>query len=153
MHKILEDEGSFNFVYQIPQILYSCLISAVLNSLIKLLSISEYKIIEFKKIRQIRDLEIKKSKLESYLHCKFIIFFIMAFVFKLFFLYYLSSFCAIYRNTQIHLIKDTVISFGLSLLYPFIIYLFPGMFRIPALSNPEAKRKCLYNFSKLLQML
>ena len=62
-------------------------------------------------------------------------------------------FCAIYKNTQIHLIKDTLISFGVSLLYPFIIYLLPGFFRIPALSNKNDKRECLYNMSKFIQMI
>ena len=62
-------------------------------------------------------------------------------------------FCAIYKNTQIHLLTDTLISFGLSFIYPFGIYLLPGMFRIPALSNHKNNRKCLYNFSKYLQML
>ena len=60
-------------------------------------------------------------------------------------------FGAIYRNTQINLIEDTLISFGLSNLYPFFIYLLPGLFRIPALSNPKKKRKFMYNFSQLLQ--
>ena len=62
-------------------------------------------------------------------------------------------FGAIYKNTQVHLLKDTLISFGLSLIYPFGIYLLPGIFRIPALSNRKNKKKYLYNFSKLLQML
>ena len=58
-------------------------------------------------------------------------------------------FGAIYKNTQYHLLKDTLISFGLSLIYPLGIYLLPGIFRIPALSN---KNKCLYKFSKILQI-
>ena len=57
----------------------------------------------------------------------------------------------IYKNTQMHLLKDTLMSFGLSLFIPFGIYLFPGFFRIPALSNRKKERNCLYNFSKLLQ--
>ena len=61
-------------------------------------------------------------------------------------------FGTIYKNTKLHLLKDTLISFGLSLIYPFGIYLLPGIFRIPALSNRKNKRECLYNFSKLLQM-
>ena len=66
-------------------------------------------------------------------------------------------FCAIYSNTQLHLVKDTLISFGLSLLYPFGIYLLPGIFRIPALSNRNKKSKknknkrILFIFSKILQ--
>ena len=35
-------------------------------------------------------------------------------------------FGVIYKNTQYHLLKDTLISFGLSLLYPFITCLLPG---------------------------
>ena len=60
-------------------------------------------------------------------------------------------FGAIYKNTQYHLLKDTLISFGLSTLNPFVYYLFPGLFRVPSLSNPKNKRKCLYIISKLLQ--
>ena len=62
-------------------------------------------------------------------------------------------FGAIYRNTQINLIEDTLFSFGLANLYPFIIFLLPGIFRIPALSNPKKKREVMYKFSKLLQAL
>ena len=62
-------------------------------------------------------------------------------------------FGAIYRNTQFHLLKDTLVSFGLSLLYPFGIYLIPGFFRIPALSEPKKKKECLYKLSSILQIL
>ena len=59
----------------------------------------------------------------------------------------------IYKNSQYHLLEDTLISFGLSQLYPFGIYLIPGFFRIPALSDSNKKRECLYKFSKILQIL
>ncbi len=62
-------------------------------------------------------------------------------------------FCAIYDQTQNHLIKDTSISFGLSLIYPFGIYLIPGFFRIPSLADPKNKKECLYKFSRILQIL
>ena len=51
-----------------------------------------------------------------------------------------------------HLLKDTLISIGLSLVFPFVIYLLPGIFRIPSLSIKNKKRECLYNFSKILQL-
>ena len=84
------------------------------------------------------------------LKIKFALFFVISFIFLLVFSYYVICFCGVYINTQTHLIKDSVISFGISLLYPFGIYLLPGIFRIPALSNN--KRKCLYDFSKFLQV-
>ena len=99
------------------------------------------------------DIYKREINLKKKLKIKFILFFVISFIFLLFFWYYLSMFCAIYRNTQYHLIKDTLISFGLSLTYPFIIYLFPGFFRIPALINKNNRQIYKYNFSKILQML
>ena len=53
--------------------------------------------------------------------------------------------------TQIHLIKDIIISFGLSLIYPFGIYLLPSIFRIPSLSNK--KNNYSYKISLIIQMI
>ena len=65
------------------------------------------------------------------------------------FWYYTTCFCAVYKNTQFHLIKDTLISFGTSMITPFVINLFPGMLRIPALKN---KKRIMYKLSKLIQV-
>ena len=85
------------------------------------------------------------------LRIKFILYFILSFIFLLFFWYYLSMFGAVYINTQFHLLKDTLVSFGLSLLYPFGLCLLPGLFRIPALSDPKMKR--IYYFWKLIYQI
>ena len=153
MHKIYEDEGSFNIVYQLPQIAYSTLISTALDILLKLLALSEGNIIDYKKNKDKKDLNKRTKELNDKLNIKFILYFVVSSIILLFFWYYLSMFGAIYRNTQYHLIKDTLISFGSSLISPFGIYLLPGIFRIPSLSNPKNKRKYLYNLSLLLQML
>ena len=58
-------------------------------------------------------------------------------------------FGAVYINTQYLLIKDTLISFGLSFVDPFFIYLIPGMLRIPSLLDPKKNRKYLYNLAKV----
>ena len=151
MHKIYETQGSFNFEYQLPKIIYSSLISLALNTILKLLALSNDSIIEFKNNKAQKDLLNRKLDLELKLRIKFILYFITSFIFLLFFWYYISMFGAIYLNTQFHLLKDTLISFGLSLLYPFGIYLLPGFFRIPALSKHKNKKKYLYQFSKILQ--
>ena len=149
MHKIYEDKGTFNFVYQLPQIIYSSLISSVLNVLLKLLALSQEDIINFKQNKLIE----KETDLKRKLYIKFISFFILGFILLFCFGYYLSMFCAVYINTQIHLIKDTLISFCISLVSPMIIYIFPGLFRIPSLSNRNKKRKYLFLIGKIIQML
>ena len=133
MHKIYEDQGSFNFLYQLPQIIYSSLISTVLNILLTFLALSESNILDFKKVKKKLNLNKRVKELNNKLKYKFIFYFIISFIILFFSWYYLSMFCAIYRKTQIHLIKDTLISFGLEILYPFAIYFLPCIFRIPAL--------------------
>ena len=151
MHKIYENKGSFIIEYEIIKIVYSSLITMGLNTVLKLLALSNNAIIEFKQSKSVENIDKKKTDLENKLFVKFILYFIISFLFLLFFLYYISMFGAIYRNTQLHLLKDTLISFGLSLFYPFFICLLPGLFRIPALSDKNKNSKCLYKFSKFLQ--
>ena len=151
LQQINEDGGEFNFIYQVPQIMYSSLICIILNSIMKYFALSEHNIVKLKQ-EKIRLIFIKRTKNTiQNLKFKFASFFIISFILLLFFWYYLGCFCAIYKNTQLHLLKDSVISFGFSLLYPFGYYLIPGLFRIPALYKKN--RKCLYNFSKLIQAL
>ena len=152
IHKIYKEEGSFNFIYQLPQIVYSTLISSIINFLFNLLALSEGQILEFKKNKEKSDLIQRSKDLNKKLNIKFILYFIISFLFLMFFWYYLSMFSAIYRKTQYHLLKDTLISFGLSIIYPFGIYLLPAIFRTLALSNGEKNRNYLYNFSKLFQI-
>ena len=151
MHKIYESKGSFSLEYEITKILYSSLITMGLNTILKLLALSNDAIIEFKHMKSVDNIDKKKTDLENKLSIKFVLYFIVSFVFLSFFWYYISMFGAIYRNTQLHLLQDTLISFGLSLIYPLFIYLLPGLFRIPALSDKKKSRECLYKFSKFLQ--
>ena len=146
-------KGEFNFIYQIPQIIYSSLISGIINLIIKYLSLSEKNILEIKRENNIKFLNKKVKDLYRVLKTKFAMFFIFSLLLLLFFTYYITCFCGIYVNTQFHLLKDSTISFGLSLLYPFLIYLIPGIFRIPSLNAKNKNKQCLYNFSLFIQNL
>ena len=152
MHRIYENKGKFDIEYQLSKIIYSSHISMVLNTIVKLLALSNDGIIELKQNKEKIDIDERRDKLKSKLNIKFGLYFILSFILLLFFWYYISMFGAIYRNTQLHLLKDTLMSFALSLIYPFALYLLPGMFRIPALSDEKKNKKCLYDFSKLLQI-
>ena len=153
MHQLYEDNGKFDLIYQIPQIIYSTIISYAINALLNCFALSEDYILALKQSKINKNLDKKKVVLYKKLKILFFSYFIISSIFLLLFWYYISMFCAIYKNTQIHLIKDTLISFGISLFSPFAFYLFPGFFRIPALSNKNNKRQCLYNISLLIQMI
>ena len=149
MHKIYVDSGVFNLYYQLPQIIYSYLISSATNLIFEYLSLSENTIISIKEINFIN--LNKKKKIVNNMKIKFCFFFIITFILLLAFCYYLSCFCCIYENTQIHLIKDSLLSFGISLITPFFICLIPGIFRIPALHSEKGNKLCLYKFSQIVE--
>ena len=153
IHRIYEDKGSFNFIYQIPQIIYSTIISEIINRIIKYLSLNEDKIIELKeeKRNKSKTLKDKIKNIYTKIKIKFAFFFIICFIILLLFWFYITCFCGIYKNTQIHLIKDSAISFGLSLIYPFVTSLLPGILRIGALKADKKNEKYLYKFSQFLE--
>ena len=153
MHKIYQDGGKFNLIYQIPQIIYSSVISAILNAVIKALSLSERNFLQIKHEENLDNLKDKGEKIIKYIFYKLIIFFIFSFLLLLTCLYYLGCFCVVYKNTQIHLLKDSCISFSFSLLYPLGIYLIHGVFRIPSLRATKQNKKFMYKFSLILQLI
>ena len=122
--------------------------------IIEMLALTEGEIIELKKLRIKKELDKKVRYLGNKIKIKFLLYYIISSICLLFFWYYISMFCAIYSNTQYHLINDTSLSYVSSLIEPLGIYLIPGFFRIPALSKGNKKNGyILYKLSKILQMI
>ena len=150
MHKIFESKNELNFLYMIPYILYSTIISNIIICITNSLSLSEKNLLEFKQERNKDNLKAKTIIVIKILIIKYIIFFIISILFLIFFWYYLSCFCAVFTNTQIYLIKNTLISILISVIYHIIICLFPCLFRICALKGVSGK--LLYNISQYIQL-
>ena len=153
MHKIYEDEGRDYLIYRLPRILYSTIISISFNYLIKYLSLSQKNLLQLKNAENVENLNTKIKDTYRCLNIKFTLFFNISLLFLIFFWYYVSCFCAVYKNTQTYLIKDTLISFVLSLVYPIIINTLPGLLRIQSLRESHSNRECMYKFSKLIQLI
>ena len=153
MHKLYEDKGKYNIIYRIPQILFSTIISAVINVLLKKLSLTEANILSIKEEKDNQKMLEKSKSIKKCLRIKFIIYFALSILFMLFFWYFISCFCAVYKNTQIVLIKDTLVSYALSMAYPFGLNLLPGLFRIPALKAEKGDRGYRYKLGQLVAFI
>ena len=153
-HQIYEDEGKFNFEYQISSILFSAIISTVtLRLLLQFLVLTDKDVLEVKNQKNKSSaINMKKNKLK-YMKIKFAIFFVLNFIMLGFFWYYLTCFNAIYKNTQVYLIENTFISFGFSLVYPFIINIFPTMIRTFSIHSENKDQECLYKMSQIIQLI
>ena len=76
MHKIYLDEGDFNFIYQIPQILYSSLVSGIINIFLKLLALTGEKIIKIKQIKM--NVELKSNEIIRIIRYKILFYYIIS---------------------------------------------------------------------------
>ena len=150
IHQIYEDNGEYNLGYSFPQILYSFVISYIISTLIKYWILSERNIIQIRIEPSLLSAKNKIEKVKRDIVIKHIIFFVISILFLIFFWYYLSSFGAVYQNTQIYLIKNTIFSFLISLLYPIIVNIIPAIIRILSLSDTNKDRECMYKTSRII---
>ena len=148
MNKIYVDDGSFDIAYQLPQMFYSFIISSVLGTLLNFLGLYEGDIAEFKKIEK---KDKNQRKVLFNIKLKVILFFIIDYILIFFFWIYLGCFCAVYKNTQIHLLLDVTSSFIISFLTPFISNLLPCFLRILSLKDKKGKKYILFKFSNIIQ--
>ena len=150
IHKIYEDKGNYNFVYFFPKILIAFIISQILTIFLRFIFLSERNIIQIRKQSTYSKAYDIVPTVKKQLTIKYIIFFILGLLILVFFWMLLSSFGAVFQNSQVIVIENTLISFGISFIYPFIINIFPCLFRICSFNS---KSEYLYKFSNVLQIL
>ena len=151
IHKIYENKGMVKFFLEIPKIIYSSIVSILCNLIINSLALSEKSLLKLKKIKDKYKRDSNSAYLYVFLRRKITIYFVIGFVFLIFFWYFISAFCAVYKNTQVIYLKNCSISFCISMLYPFLICLLPGLFRIPSLKS--GRDKILYKIGNILSLL
>ena len=151
LHKIYEAGGKYDIIYFIPKIAISFAASYYITIIIKIIFLSERNIAIIRRQYSPSLAYIVSDKEKTNMVIKYVIFFIIGLIFLVFFWMLLSSFGAVYPNTQIFILKNTLISFTMSLIYPFFFSIFPCSFRMCSLSSNN--NECLYKVSKALQIL
>ena len=138
MHKTFLDYGKYNFLQQIPQIIYSTLVSSLIDILVCFFGLTEE---QFDKIKKLKHNSIEeKNKIIKNIKLKIIIFFVFTFLMFSFFWYTIACFCSVYENTQIAFIKDSISSFGLGLIYPFFIYFALAVYKFKTSKDNKEKK-------------
>ena len=148
MHKMFLNYGKYDFIQQIPQIIYSTIISKLLELLFCIFSMTDkyyYQIKNDKRINKELFSNLKKS-----IKIKISFFFIFSILMFTFYWYLITCFCAIYQNTQSTMIKNSLFSFLLDNITIFIIYLFPSLLRIISLRSDISCSRCIYHLSNII---
>ena len=148
MHKMFLDYGKFNFIQQIPQIVYSTIVSKLIEIFLCYLSLTDKHYYQIKVCKK-----ISKSSMIGIMKCiqiKIGFFFMFTSIMFVFYWYLITCFCAVYENTQTAFIKDSLLSFLLGNIFPFFIYLIPSLFRIIALNSNKYRLEWVYNLGNII---
>ena len=140
---VFYNEGSFSILEHLPKIIYSSLIMIFINFfLMKLItSKSVFERLLRKKLEY--NIFIKKlNKKINAFHIKINIHISINFIFFLFFIYYCTAFCAVFRYNQKFWLLNAFVSFIFALIYPFIICI---IFVLLKIISSKTKNSCLNN--------
>ena len=136
------NDGVLDFISSLPKSVYSFIATLITTNLLRMLSNSKS---ELKKIiREKRNnsnyiflINMKLGKLRK----KLIVYFIILFTLGLLFIYYVTAFCSVYRNSQKYWFMGCLQSFGMDSAVAIIICFILALFRDVAIYK---RIKCLY---------
>ena len=145
------NNGVLNFISGLPKSIYSVIVSFIITSLLKLLSNSENKLNkvtkEYNKEKKYEEIINDNLKI---LRNKLIAYYILVFLFGLIFLYYVASFCAVYRYSQKYWFLGFLESYAINFIIAIIVCFFVTLFRYKSI---QKKSKCFFIFSKYAKLL
>ena len=145
-------KGKYDIIDYIIYIIISFIITHIITILLRLIFLSEGNIAEIRKQKTPFLIKSTTSEAKQKIKIKYILFFIICFLFFGIFWLVMSSFGAVYQNTQFSIFENALIGYGMCLIYPFFISLFPCIFRMSSINSKE-KKECMYSFSLFLQIL
>ena len=154
MHRKYTENEDMTFVEKLPQFLFTILVSHALEVLLCYLSMTDTHVYEIKALTvQEKRKGEKVIEILSKIKRKLTAFYSVTFILFLFFWYFISAFCAVYQNTQKIFLRDSMISFAISLIDPFFIYGLTCLLRCISLTKvcrPKCCGGCLYKVSDLI---
>jgi hypothetical protein len=142
------NEGVLDFFTGLPKAIYSFIATLIITNLLIMLSNSKEELMKI--IREKRNykeyIKAIKDKLRS-LRNKLIAYYIIIFILGIFFLYYVSAFCAVYRNSQKYLFLGFVESFVVDTIVAIILCIITSLLRFVAIYK---NMKCLYSAANFI---
>ena len=153
IYQINQDEGSFNLSAQISRIVYSAVISIVITYIVELLAFTHKSIIKLRYFEDIKKAKDSVPILLRILKIKIMAFFIIIIFFDIIFFYYITVFCSVYSKIQMHMLKNSFLSFLLTNSYSVILYIFASFIRIFSKKKKSKFRYLLYLISWIISFI
>ena len=151
LHELYLSKGAFIIFHHLQKILLGTFVSLIIKYLLLWTIFTEKNFLRLKN-------KITSGKYDRYnkemalLSLKSAYFFPLSIIILVFFWLYIMCFGSVFKNSYIHILKITIISFGAHLILPLIYNIIPCIFRACSLGGSK-NREYLYRFSQLLQYI
>ena len=154
IHKYYEKKGKETYlnctISHLSSIIISTIIASIIKSIMLILTFTDVDVIEIKdKTTMLREEKTNRALIK--LTSKSILFFIINFVAMTLCWIYVGSFSIVFKNTQMFLLINGVITFCGVLLLPVFYCLLTAFLRMIALKGKD--KECLYKFSQFLELI
>ena len=153
IYEINQDNDSFNLSTQISRIIYSAIISALINFIVEILAFSHKNIIKLRYNKNVKDAKNEEKNIIKKLKYKYILYFGMTIFFNILFFYYITAFCSVYSIIQIHMISNSLMSFLLTMSYSIALSMISTIIRIFSLKKENKFRHFSYIISWIISLI
>ena len=149
MRKLYIYKGSTDAAVHVPNIILSSLCSFIASLVVRFVCLGERDIslIVHEKNNKIRNEKVDNALVKAKI--KIYVLYILSAILVGLCWYYVSAFCAVFKNSQGHYLTNTLVSFIVCNLWPAITSLIPTFMRIKAKEKNSSK---LYNASKIVSI-
>ena len=150
VNNIYKNESEYKFLYHFPKILGAFVLSIIIIKLLQLfITFNRRKSLKMKLMKRYTDAKIEIINIIQIIKRNFCIYLICSIPFIIFFWYYISVICAVFRNSHEYLILNWVICFFVHIIYSVIFNFIPTILRIQSFKKTN-NRGCMYKASKII---
>ena len=142
------NDGVLDFFSGLPKAIYSFVAALITTNLLKMLSNSKRELTKsIKQKEKFKNFILIINRKLNKLRKKLFAYFILVFLLETFFLYYVTTFCAVYRNSQKYWFYGCLESFAMDSLVAIIICIFLALFRFISINKHI---KCFYSLTNII---
>ena len=150
MREIYIYKGNTDAAIYVTNIILSSFCCLIMNLIIRFVSINERDVYNILKEKNTEERLVLAEKTKRCQKIKIAILFTISLLLIGLFWYYVSAFCAIFKNSQGHYLFSVLVSFIICNIWPCITSFIPVFFRKKALDNGTSET--LYKISQILSL-
>ena len=150
MREIYIYKGNTEAAIHIPNIILSSLCCIIMNIIVRFVSLNEREAAKINSAKNPEDRKKLSKRLIKIMKIKLYILFAISAILIGICWYYVSAFCAVFKNSQSHYFVNLLVAFIVCNIWPCVTSLIPPIFRKKALDSAS---ECMYTFSQIISYI